>query len=85
MLFPTVVAVTPQLISPTEEKAIQILGIGTAHLRSLNQRRQGRGAVSNKSIYEHVSKSLINSLLEFLRADPLTKNVTQRLATKESN
>ncbi len=43
------------------------------------------GAGLNESIYEKVSKSLIDALPEFLRADPFAKKATQRLATKESN
>ena len=70
---------------PTEEGARLILVVGTSDSRSLNQRRQARGAVSNESIYEDVSKSLIDTLPEFLRANPLAKKVTQRLATRESN
>ncbi len=85
MLFPTVAAVNSQPMSPTEERARQILVVGTSDSRSSNQRRQAYGAVSNESIYEDVSKSLIDALPEFLRADPLGKKVTQRLATRESN
>ncbi len=85
MLFPTVAAVTSQPISSTEEKARQILVVSTSDSLSLNQKRQARGVVSNESIYEDVFKSLIDALPEFLRADPLAKKVTQRLATKESN
>ncbi len=72
-------------MSPTEGKARQILVVGTSDSRSSNQRRQARGAVSNKSRYEDVSKSLIDALPELLRADPLAKKVTQRLATTQSN
>ncbi len=85
MLFPTVTSVTSQPMSPTEERARQILVVGTSNSQSSNQRRQAHGAVSNESIYEDVSKSLIDALPEFLRADPLAKKVTQRLATRESN
>ena len=85
MLFPTVAAVTSQPMSPTEERARQILVVGTSDSRSSNQRRQARGAVLKESLYEGVSKSLIDALPEFLRADPLAKKVTQRLATRESN
>ncbi len=85
MLFPTVAAVTSQPMSPTEEKARHILVVGTSDSRSSNQRRQARRAVSNESIYEHVSKSLIDALPELLRADPLAKKITHRLATRESN
>ncbi len=85
MLFSTIAAVTSQPISPTEEKARQILVVGTSDSRSLNQSKQARGVVSNKSIYEDVSKSLIDALPEFLRADPIAKKITQQLATKESN
>ena len=85
MLFPTVAAVTSQPMSPTEERARQILVVGTSDSRSLNQKRQARGAVSNESIYEDVSKFSIDVLSEFLRADPLAKKVTKRLATRESN
>ncbi len=85
MLFPTVAAVTSQPMSPTEEKARQILVVGTSYSRSSNQRREARGAVSNESVYVDVSKYFIDALPEFLRADPLAKKVTQRLATRESN
>ena len=85
MLFPTVLAVTFQHMSPTEEKAGQILVIGTSDSRSSNQRRQARGAVSNESIYEDVSKSLIDALPELLRADPFAKKVNHWLSTRESN
>ncbi len=85
MLFATVAAVTFQLMSPTEEMARPILFVGTSDSRSSNQKRQARGAVSNKSIYEDVSKSLIDALSEFLQADSHAKKITQRLATKESN
>ncbi len=44
-LFSTVAAVTSQPMSPTEEKARQILVVGTSDSRSSNQRRQARGAV----------------------------------------
>ncbi len=82
MLFPTVAAVTSQPMSPTEERARQILVVGTSDSRSLNQRRQARGAVSKESLYEDVSKSLIDALPEFLRADHLAKKVTKRLAIR---
>ncbi len=85
MLFPTVPAVTSQSISHTEKKARHILGFGTSDSRSSNQRRQVRGAVSNESIYEDVSKLLIDALPELLRVGPLAKKVTHRLATTESN
>ena len=85
MLFPTVAAVTSQPMSPTEERARQILVVGTSDSRSLNQRSQACGAVSKERLYEDVSKSLIDALPEFLRADPLAKKVTQRMATRESN
>ena len=85
MLFPTVATVTSQPMSPTEERARQILVVGTSDSQSSNQRRQARGAVSKESLYEDVSKSLIDALPEFLRADPLAKKVTQRMATRESN
>ncbi len=39
MLFPTVATVTSQPISPTEERARQILVVGTSDSRSSNQRR----------------------------------------------
>ncbi len=84
MLFLTIATVTSQPMSPTEEKARQILVGSTSDSRSSNQRRQARGAVSNESLYEDVSKFLIDVLPEFLRADPLTKKITQRLAIKES-
>ncbi len=83
MLFPTVTGVPPQPMSPTEEKDSEILVVGISSSRSSNQRRQARGAASNKIICEDVSKVLIDALPEFLRADPLAKKVTQRLATKE--
>ncbi len=76
MLFPTVAAVTFQPMSPTEERARQILVIDTSDSRSLNQRRQARGTVSNHSIYEDVSKSVIDALPEFVRADPLAMKIT---------
>ncbi len=85
MLFFTVAAVTSQPLSPTEEKVRQILVVGTSDSRSSNQKRQTRGVVLNESIYENVSKSLIDALPEFLRADPFAKKITQRLATRESN
>ncbi len=85
MLFPTVASVTSQPMSPKEERAWQILVVGTSDSWSSYQSRQARRAVSNESIYEGVSKSLIDALSEFLRADPLAKKVTQRLATRESN
>ncbi len=61
------------------------LHIGNSDSTFLNQRRQVRGAVSNESIYQDVSKFLIDALPECLRAELLAKKVTQRLATKESN
>ncbi len=85
MVFLTVVSVISQPMSLTEERARQILVVDTSDSRSLNQKRQARGAVSKESLYEDVSKFLIDVLPEFLRADPLAKNVTQRLATRESN
>ncbi len=85
MLFITVAPVTSQPMSPTEGKVRRILVVGTFDSQSLNQKKQARLAVSNESIYEDISKSLIDALPEFWRADPLTKKVTQRLATKESN
>ncbi len=85
MLFPTFVAVTSQPMSPTEERARQILVVDTFYSRSSNQRRQALGAVSKESLFEDVSKFLIDALPEFLRADPLAKKVTQWLATRESN
>ncbi len=48
--------------------------------------RQAHGAVLNESIYDDISKSLIDTLPEFLQAsDPLAKKVTKRLATKGLN
>ena len=85
MLFPTVAAVTSQSLSPTEEKARHILVVCTSDSRSLNQRRQAHGAVSNESIFEEVSKLLINALPKLLRGDPLAKKVTHRLSIRESN
>ncbi len=85
MLFSTVATIIFQFILPTEEKARQILVIGTFDSRSLNQRKKASGAVSNKSIYVEISKFLIDALPKFLRADLLAKKVTQRLATKESS
>ena len=85
MLFSTIAAVTSQPMSPTEEKARRILVVGTSDSQYSNQRRQARGAVSSESIYEDVSKYLIDALPEFLQADLLAKKVTQRLATRESN
>ncbi len=85
MLFLTVTSVTSQPISPMEERAREILVVGTSDSRSLNQKRQAGGAVSKESLYEDVSKWLIDALPEFLRADTLAKNVTQRMATRESN
>ncbi len=85
MLFPTVATVTSQPISLTEEKDRQILVVGTSDSRSSNQKRQIHGAVSNKSISNDVSKSLIDVLPEFLRADSLSKRLTQRLATRQLN
>ncbi len=85
MLFSTVATVTSQPMSPTKEMARQILVVGTSDSRSSNQNRQARGAVLNSSIYDNVSKSLIDALPEFLRAHPFAKKVTQRLAPSESN
>ncbi len=85
MLFSTVAAVISQPMSPTEEKARQILVVGTYDSRSSNQRRQVRGAVSNESIYEDEYKSPIDILPEILQAVPLAKKVTQRLANRKSN
>ncbi len=85
VLFPTVAAVTSQSMSPTEDRARRILVVGISDSRSSNQKRQARGAFSKKSLYEDVSKSLIDALPEFLRADPLANKVTQRMATRESN
>ncbi len=47
MLFHTVATVTSQPISPTEKRTRQILVVGTSDSRSLNQRRQARGTVSD--------------------------------------
>ena len=85
MLFPTVAAVISQPMSPKEERIRQILVVGTFDSRSSNQRRQAGGAISNKSIYKDVSKTWIDALPEFLRADPLAKKLTKRLATRESD
>ena len=85
MLFLTVAAVTSQTMSPMEKRARHILVVGIFDSRSLNQSRQARGAVPNESLYENVSKSLIDALPEFLRADLLAKKVTQQLTTKKSN
>ena len=84
-LFPTVAEITSQPMLATEEKAKRILVVDISDLRSSNQRRQAYGVVSNKSIYKDVSKSLIDVLPEFLRADPIAKKVTKRSATKKSN
>ena len=77
-LFSKLAAVTSQPMSPTEKKTGQILVIGTYDWRSLNERRQARGDVSNKSIYVDVSNSLIDNLTQFLRAGPLAKKVTRQ-------
>ena len=84
MLFLTVAAVTLQPMSPTEERARQILVVGIFDSRSLNQKRQASGAVTNKIIYEEVSQSQIDALPEFLQADPLAKKISQRLAPRKS-
>ena len=39
MLFPTVASITSQPMSPTKEKARQILIVDTSDLRSMNQKR----------------------------------------------
>ncbi len=83
MLFLTVAAVTLQPMSPTEERARQILVVGIFDSRSLNQKRQASGAVTNKIIYEEVSQSQIDALPEFLQADPLAKKISQRLAPRK--
>ena len=83
MLFPSVAAVTSP--DPREERARQVLVVGTSDSRSSSQRSRARGAVSYESMYEDVSSFLLDALPEFLRADPLAKKVTQRLATRESN
>ena len=75
-LFSTVVTVTSQPVSFTGEKAREILVVRNSDSRSSNQKRQARGAVSNKSIYEDISKSLIDALPEFLQVHPLAKRVT---------
>ncbi len=49
MLLSTVAAVRSQPMLPTEEKARQILVIGTSDSRSSNQKKQARGTGSNKS------------------------------------
>ena len=85
MLFPAVAAITSQSMSLTEEKAKQSLVVGTSDSQSSNQKRQTHGAVSKESIYKDVSQSLIDDLPKLLQADPLTKKVTQWLATRESN
>ncbi len=85
MLFSTVAPVNSQPMSPTEERARQILIVGTSNSQSSNQKRQTFGAISNESIYEDVSKSLIDALPEFLQADPLAEKIIQQLATGESN
>ena len=82
MVFSTVATVTSQPMSPTKEKARQILVVGTSDSQSSNQRRQARADVSNGSIKKGRSKSLIDALPEFLRAYPLEK---RRLATRKSN
>ena len=85
MLFSSVAAVTSQSISPMEEKSRQILVVDTSDSRFLNQRREARGAVSNESIYDDVSKYLIDPLSEFLQANLFANRVPQRLAIRESN
>ena len=56
MLFFNVTAVTSQPTSPTKGRARQILVVGTSDSWSFNQRRPASGAVSNKSLYEDISK-----------------------------
>ncbi len=85
MLFSTIASVTSQPMSPTEERARQILVAGTSDSQSLNQRRKAGGAVSKESLFEDISKSLIDDLPEFLRADLLAKKITHRLTTRELN
>ena len=63
MLFLTVAAVISQPMSPTGEKARQILVVGAFDSQSLNQMRQVRVAVSNESTYEDVSKFLIDTFV----------------------
>ncbi len=83
--FLTIAAVTSQSMLPTEKITRQILAVGISDSQSLNQKWQAHGAVSNKRIYEDVSKSQIDALPEFLQAYPLVKKVIQQLATRESN
>ncbi len=85
ILFFTVATVTSQSMLPTEERARKILVVDTSDSQFSNQKKQANRAVSNKSIYKDVSQFLIDALQEFLRADSLAKNVTQRLATRVSN
>lgn len=85
MLLLFVAVVTTHLIIPIEEQARQVLVLGKSNQWSLSQKRLACGAISNKSMYKDVFRSLFDVLSKFLQANTLLKRVTQQLTNKESN
>ena len=88
VLFPTV-ALIP--VEPRDNLLAQeihlreVLIAGTTSPRQRNQREQASKAVSHKGPYEEVGGSLIDTLPEFLRIDPLAKHMLEQITARKAN
>ena len=87
-LFPTVALI---LVEPRDDLLAQdihlceLLVAGTTSPRQRSQRKQASEAVSHEGPYEEVGTSLIDSLPEFLRIDPLAKHMLEQITAHKAN
>ncbi|SLM35611.1 Ribonuclease H-like domain [Lasallia pustulata] len=88
VLFPTVALIS---VEPRDDLLAQdihlceLLVVGTTSPRQQSQRKQASEAVSHEGPYEEVGTSLIDSLPEFLRIDPLAKHMLEQITAHEAN
>ncbi|SLM33286.1 Ribonuclease H-like domain [Lasallia pustulata] len=88
VLFPTVALI---LVEPRDNLLAQdihlceLLVAGTTRPWQQSQRKQASQAVSHERPYEEVRTSLIDSLPEFLRIDPLVKYMLEQITARKVN
>ncbi|SLM35363.1 Reverse transcriptase domain [Lasallia pustulata] len=88
VLFPTVALIS---VEPRDNLLAQdihlceLLVAGTTSPRQQSQRKQASEAVSHEEPYEEVGTSLIDSLPEFLRIDPLGKHMLEQITARKAN
>ena len=73
MILFSVTEVTSQLRTITIELVKKISINDTSDSQYLSQKRQANGVVSNKSIYQDISRFLFDNLPEFLQVDLFAK------------